>query len=32
MVSSFEYILSLNDKVSAKLHKIGVSSETGAEK
>lgn len=32
MASSFEYILSLNDQVSAKLHKIGVSSAAGAEK
>ncbi len=32
MVTSFEYILSLNDQVSAKLHKLGVSSEAGAEK
>ncbi len=32
MASSFEYILSLNDQVSTKLHKIGVSSAVGAEK
>ncbi|MFV0506738.1 MAG: hypothetical protein ACK5L5_08530 [Bacteroidales bacterium] len=32
MASSFEYILSINDQVSAKLHKIGVSSMAGAEK